>query len=201
MLTVARLAAAAGAMLVGLALTGCTFPIEPVLTDAASPPASTPSPPVEATEPAACQDGFSAQLQWYPREDVPVMATVDLTNEGDAPCDLTGFPSGVEFIADGHPLSISYEQAEQVDGFDRAGTTVTVEAGASAYVWIWVDRAEPEAGGPVCEFPASATDLTITLPGGTAPITTPAPIEICTDELMLRYGPVDSERRVAALGY
>ena len=201
MLTVARLAAAAGGMLVGLALTGCTFPIEPVPTDAASPPASTPPTPSEAAEPAACQDAFSAQLRWHPREDVPVTATIDLTNDGDVPCDLTGFASDVEFLADGHPLSIAYEQVEQSDGFDRAGTTVTVAPGASAYVWMWVDRAEAEAGAPVCEFPASATDLTITPPGASAPIVIPAPIEVCTDELMFRYGPVDSEQRVAALGF
>ena len=202
MLNNARRTAAAGAMLVGLALTGCTSAIDPVRTDAASPSPTTAAPPSGATEPAACQDAFSAQLQWYPRgDDPPVTATVQLTNEGDAPCDLTGFPSGVDFLADGHPISVSYEQAEQVDAVERAGTTVTVEPGASAHVWMWVDRGEPEANAPVCEFPAPATDLTLTLPGATVPITTPAPIEVCTDGLMLRYGPVDSEPRVAALGF
>ena len=50
-------------------------------------------------------------------------------------------------------------------------------------------------------LPATATELTLTLPGATAPLTAPAAIEVCTDEQMLKYGPVDSEQRVAALGF
>lgn len=198
---VARLAAVIGTALVGLVLTGCTIGIDPVPTDAASPTAATTAPPPPTAASGPCQDAFSSELRWDPERDVPVTATVRLTNEGDAPCDLTGFPGGVDFLADGHPLTVSYELGEQADDFGRAGTTVTVEPGASAYVWLWVDRAEPQAGSPVCEFPATATDLTVTLPDATAPLTMPAPIQACTDELMLRYGPVDSEPRAAALGF
>ena len=198
---VARVTAAAGAMLIGLALTGCTLPIDPVIPDAASPTASAPTPTSEAPpSPTACEDEFSAELLWNPESEVPVTATIQLTNEGAAPCDLTGFPGGVEFLADGHPVTVSYDD-ERVDGFGRAGTTVTVDPGASAYVWIWVRRAEPVVGRPTCELPATATELTLTLPGATAPLTTPAEIEVCTDEQMLKYGPVDSEQRVAALGF
>ena len=125
---------------------------------------------------------------------------VELTNEGAGPCDLTGFPGGVDFLADGQPLTISYD-VEQVDGFDRAGTTVTVDPGASAYVWIWVDRAEPVVGAPPCEFPVTATELALTLPGSNVSVAAPVEIEVCIDERMLLYGPVDSEPRVAALGF
>lgn len=197
---VARLVAAAGAVLTGIALSGCTLPIDPVRPDATSPAAAAAA-SVAATEPAACQDEFSADLRWDPDREVPVTAVVQLTNGGARRCDLTGFPGGVEFLADGHPLTVSYDQGEQADGFDRAGTTVTVDPGASAYVWIWVDRGEPEAGAPPCEFPAATTELALTLPGATVPVTAPAEIEVCTDERMLRYGPVDSEPRVAALGF
>ena len=203
---VARVIAVAGAMLLGLALTGCTGHIDPVIPDAARPttPAAAPTPTSEAeaaAEPTACQDQFSAELLWNPESEVPVTATIQLTNEGAAPCDLTGFPGGVEFLADGHPLTVSYDQAEQADGFDRASTTVTVDPGASAYVWIWVRRAEPVVGAPACEFPAPATELRLTLPGATTAVTAPAEIEVCTDEQLLKYGPVDSEQRVAALGF
>jgi len=200
---VARVTAAgAGLMLIGLALTGCTLPIDPVVPDAAGPTRGAPTPTSEAAPtPAACQDEFSAELLWNPESEVPVTATIRLTNEGAAPCDLTGFPGGVEFLADGHPLTISYDQAEQADGFDRAGTTVTVDPGASAYVWIWVRRGEPVVGAPTCEFPATATELSLTLPGATAPVIAPAELEVCTDEQVLKYGPVDAEQRVAALGY
>ncbi len=188
-------------MLIGLALTGCTLPNDPVIPDAASPTTSASTPTSEAPAgPTACQDEFSAELLWNPESEVPVTATIQLTNEGAAPCDLTGFPGGVEFLSDGQPVTVSYDE-ERVDGFDRAGTTVTVDPGASAYVWIWVRRAEPVVGRPTCELPATATELTLTLPGATVPLTAPAAIEVCTDEQLLKYGPVDSEQRVAALGF
>ena len=198
---VARLVAAAGTILVGLALSGCALFIQPVETDAAS-PATTPTPPPSETAaaPASCQDEFTAALLWDPEREVPVTGIVQLTNEGAGPCDLTGFPGGVDFLADGEPLTISYD-VEQVDGFDRARTTVTVGPGASAYVWIWVDRAEPVVGDPLCEFPATATELALTLPGSNVVVAAPVEIEVCTDERMLLYGPVDSEPRVAALGF
>ena len=151
---VARVTAVAGAMLIALALTGCTFPIDPVMPDAAGPTTSAPTPTSEAApQPAACQDEFSAELLWNPESEVPVTATIRLTNEGAEPCDLTGFPGGVEFLADGQPLTISYDQTEQADGFDRAGTTVTVHPGGSAYVWIWVRRGEPVVGAPDVRIP------------------------------------------------
>ena len=95
---VARVIAVAGAMLLGLALTGCTGHIDPVIPDAARPttPAAAPTPTSEAeaaAEPTACQDQFSAELLWNPESEVPVTATIQLTNEGAAPCDLTGFPA------------------------------------------------------------------------------------------------------------
>jgi hypothetical protein len=215
---VARVIAVAGAMLIGLALTGCTLAIDPVLPDAASPTTTTPTPtptttptptptptqaPEAAPEPTACQDEFGADLLWNPESEAPVTAIIRLTNEGAGSCELTGFPAGVDFLADGQPLTISYDgdRVEQADGFNRAGTTVTVDPDASAYVWIWVRRAEPVAGRPACEFPATATELTLMLPGATAPLTAPAAIEVCTDGEMLKYGPVDSEQRVAALGF
>ena len=197
---VARVTAVAGAMLIGLALTGCTLPDDPVVPDAASPTTSASMPTSEAPAPTACQDEFSAELLWNAESEVPVTATVQLTNEGARPCDLMGFPAGVDFLADGQPVTVSYDE-ERVDGFGRAGTTVTVEPGASAYVWIWVRRAEPVVGRPTCELPATATGLTLTLPGATVPLTATAAIEVCTDEQVLKYGPVDSEQRVAALGF
>src|SRR4029453_5667540 len=79
---VARVTAVAGAMLIGLALTGCTVPIDPVLPDAAgpatsaAPTTSAPTPTAEApAESTPCQDRFSAELLGNPDSGVPVTAT------------------------------------------------------------------------------------------------------------------------------
>jgi uncharacterized protein DUF4232 len=186
-----------------LAAAGCTFPGTPAAEPTVAPTPTAAATPVPAPA-GACQDAFSAAIEWDTVPGVPQVAYVVLTNDGSAACSLTGFPSEVRYVdASGSRLTLGYDGVGPVDAFDRSATPVIVEPGAHAYVWTWILQNAERDGTNPCKFPATAPGLGLTLPGATRPVVAAAGVDVCLDGLAdnVQYGPVDSEPRSASKGY
>lgn len=186
-----------------LALAGCTFSSTPVAEPTAPPTATGTTTPVPVAA-GPCQDAFSPAIEWDSDPEVPQVAYIVVTNNGAAACSLTGFPSAIRYVdEDGSSLTVGYESMGSTDDFDRSATPVVVDPGAQAYIWTWILQNADRDGSNTCQFPGTAAGLGLTLPGATRPIVAPADLEICLDDAAddVKYGPVDSERRMASKGY
>jgi hypothetical protein len=204
MTTAASLRLVGSAMLcAGIALTACTA------VDAPTPP---PTPTTALTTPTpapsddlACQDRFTAQIEWDVDPAAPDTAYLALTNVGDTACSLSGFPSEAAFLGASGPietLGYGLDGAPTADEYGRADDVVTVDPGERAYIWARISQTVNRASDDPCQFPVTATGVTLILPEASAPIVAPADIEVCTDADGddLQVGPVDSEPRPASAG-
>lgn len=191
------------AVSVGATLAACT-PSNP------PPPQAAPSPTHTATTPtptddAPCQDRFTAQIEWGDDPTAPNSAYIALTNTGDEPCSLSGFPDETAFLSESGPIeTVGYglDGSPTADEYGRAGEVVTVAPGERAYIWARISQTVNRASDDPCQFPAAATGVTLVLPGASAPIVAPADIEVCMDADVddLQVGPIDSEPRPASAG-
>ncbi|GAA1055231.1 hypothetical protein GCM10017608_31300 [Agromyces luteolus] len=195
------IAAAVAVAWAGVTLTACMPWTEP----APSPTPSIASPDLTPTPVAgvACQDRFTAKVEWGTDPATPKSAYLALTNVGDAACSLTGFPTETALLGASGPIeTVGYglDGAPTADAEGRAGEVVTVEPGERAYVWARISRTDARASDDPCRLPVAATGVTLVLPGASEPIVAAADVEVCVDEDAddLQVGPVDSEPRPAS---
>ena len=188
---------------VGATVAACTPSNDP-------PPKAAPSTTLAAPTPtpsdgARCEDRFTAQIDWGTDPAAPSTAYIALTNTGDAPCSLSGFPSEPAFLSEAGPIeTVGYglDGSPTADEYGRASEVVTVAPGERAYIWARISQTADRASDAPCQFPVAATGVTLVLPGASTPIVAPADIEVCMDADAddLQVGPVDSEPRPASAG-
>jgi hypothetical protein len=187
----------------GVALTACTPVNAP--TPPPSPSTTLTAPTPAPSDDAACQDRFTAQIDWNVDPAAPNSAYLALTNIGDTACSLSGFPSEAAFLGESGPIeTVGYglDGSPTADEYGRAGDVVTVDPGERAYIWARISQTVNRASDDPCEFPVAAKGVTLVLPEASTPIVAPAEIEVCmdADEDDLQVGPVDSEPRPASAG-
>lgn len=191
------------ALSVGATLVACTPANEPPPQPAPSTMLAAPTP--TPSDDAPCQDRFTAEIEWGTDPATPNTAYIALTNTGDAACSLTGFPSESAFLSESGPIeTVGYglDGSATADEYGRAGEVVTVAPGERAYIWARISQTADRASAAPCQFPVTATGVTLVLPGASAPIVAPADFEVCMDADAddLQVGPVDSEPRPASAG-
>ncbi|WP_105034828.1 DUF4232 domain-containing protein [Cryobacterium aureum] len=177
-------------------LSGCSAITEPTTV---VPSISSSEPTTTATEsPAACADLFGISVlesDYDPA--VPQVSWLAFTNEGDSPCELTGFPE----ITLNSDDTAGVATLSEADAFDRATDSVAVPAGGNAYIWTWVTTADLLQDS--CALPTAVQGLNVTLPGATKSLTVDRTFTICLGSPSgdIQVGPVDSEPRTASKGY
>jgi len=157
------------------------------------------------SEDVRCQDHFTAEIEWGTDPAAPNTAYIAVTNAGDAPCSLSGFPTETALLSTSGPIeTVGYgvDGAPTADAYGRAGDVVTVEPGARAFIWARIARTAYRDSDDPCELPVAMTGVTLTLPDASTPVVARADAEVCvdTDADDLQVGPIDSQPRTASAG-
>lgn len=179
-----------------MSLAGCT-PSEVAPPTSSPELLGTPAP----TENGPCQNTFSAHIELGTDPSAPKTAYLVLTNDGDAPCSLSGFPGEAAYVGESGPIeTLGYEGSPTVDEYGRAGEVVAVDPGERAYVWLRISRTSTRGVEDPCEFPSVTKGVTVVLPGASAPVVAATDTEVCldTDADDLQVGPVDTQPRPAS---
>lgn len=186
--------------MVGFAVVGAALMLGGCAANAgAEVPTTTMTPEATPTVAEACSAEALAVTVEADPDGTPGVHYLVFENVGDSACELTGFPALGWRTSDGTLIGTMSES----DAQSLAGTTVSIDAGGSAYAWTHVVDAA-QSSGECAATAVPVVGLDVTVPGATRSVTVPLEATVCTDPSYLgeiQTGPFDTEMRPASKGY